>query len=170
MDATPLDKLKTTTLGDLTQTQIHDTAATTFVSRPAATKLAREIHEAKLAIATFGGGGVIPSKGDVQEANITDVPIPAASTLRPAAGEVWIIDFGMLTVVNGSAGTNTISAQIEDADGTATYQVSGTVAGGAIGQPFEDKPYRLTDSLFIRITSSSGDESLVTLAVQYEAM
>ncbi|PXY71667.1 MAG: hypothetical protein CXX80_03390 [Methanobacteriota archaeon] len=170
MDATPLDKLKTTTLGDLTQTQIHDTAASTFVSRPGATKIAREIHRAKLAIATFGGGGIIPSKGDVQPTTITDIPLPAASTMIPAIGEVWRFDFGMLTVANGASSTNTILLQVEDSDGNPTYEISGTVPANEVGQPFNAMPFWLTAPLFIRITSNKSDTSLVTLAVQYEAM
>lgn len=165
----PEDKLKTTTLGDLTQSQIYDTSSATFIPQRSALEDLILIHKAKKALATFGGGGCIPSKGDVQTTTVTDIPLPAASTMKPAVGEVWRMDFGMLTVANGSAGSNTISLQVEDGI-TSTFQISGTVAGGAVDQPFDRLPFWLTAPLYIRITSSSGDESLVTLPVQYEAM
>jgi len=172
MDATPQDKLKTTTLGNLTQTQIHDTASTTFVNRPGASRIVRDIHDTKLAISTFGGGGIIPSMGEVKSTTFADLPIAVSSTLRPAAGEVWRIAFDMLTVVNASGSTNTITLQLEDADGNAAFDISGTVAASTTSQPFTAVAARawwITESLFIRLTGNQSETCTVTLPVQYEA-
>lgn len=167
----PEDKLKTTTLGDLTQSQIFSTSSLTFIPQRKALEDLILIHNAKKALSTFAGGGIIPSKGDNQTTTITDIPLSAASTLQPAANEVWRVDFGMLTVVNGASSENTITMQIEDAAGVPSYVVTGTVASEATGQPFSgSRPFWLTESLFIRITSNKSDTSHVSIPVQYEAM
>jgi len=167
----PEDKLKTTTLGDLTQSQLNATSALTFIPQRAALEDLILIWNAKRAVSTSGGSGIIPSKGDTQSTTITDIPLGAASTLQPAAGEVWRIDFGMLTVANGAASENTITLQLEDSDGNASFVITGTVPPAELGQPFTGtRPYWLTESLFIRITSNKNDTSHVSIPVQYEAM
>ena len=148
----PEDKLKTTTLGDLTQAQIYSTSSATFIPQRKALEDLILIHDAKKALSTFAGGGIIPSKGENQTVIITDIPITVASTLKPAANEVWRVDLSMLTVVNGASSENTITMQLEDSSGQASFITSGTVASEATGQPFSgSRPFWLTESLFIRI-------------------
>jgi len=167
----PEDKLKTTTLGDLTQSQIYSTSSLTFIPQRKALEDLILIHNAKKALSTFAGGGIIPSKGGIETVAITDVPMPASSVLQPSENEVWRVDLGMLTVVNGASAENTITMQLEDATGAASFIVSGTVASTATGQPFSgSRPFWLTESLFIRITSNKSDTSSVSIPVQYEAM
>lgn len=172
MDATPLDKLKTVTLGDLTQTQIHATAATTFVSRPGATKIARDIHEAKLAIATFGST-VIPSGGGIDQTAFSDAP-PTGTQVSIPTGEVWLTHPSSWRVVNASGSTNTVKVFIFDVANNAQNQI-GTdtdVAGAALDgiATSGDVPswLKLTSNLTLAVVGT-GDGTL-KLPYQQEAI
>jgi hypothetical protein len=169
-DIIPEDKLKTTTLGDLTQLQINATSAATFIPQREALDDLIRIWNAKRALSTSGTGGIIPSKGSNPSTSITDLPIAISASLKPGVGEVWVVDFGMLTVVNGASATCTVSMQLIDADGNLNYQKTGTVAADATGQPFEAMSWRLTESQYLQITSDRSEQSQVTWSVQFEAM
>jgi len=163
MEASPLDKLKTTTLGDLTQTQIHDTAATTFVSRPGATRIAREIHEAKLAISTYGGNGIIPDSGGFEQVEFTDAP-PTGTAMQPPAGQVWRIDLTDINIVNGSAGSNTVSLKMTDGITSNLLKATAIAGGNQDGKMFDiektpSKVEYFTNSLYLAVVGTSSDAS-----------
>ena len=178
MDATPLDKLKTTTLGDLTQDQIHDTAASTFVSRPGATRIARDIHEAKLAIATFGST-IIPSGGGIESAPFTDAP-PTGSQLAIPAGEVWLTWPSMWRVVNAAGAENDISIWLVQVDtgtqnqiGTTTTVAASAQDGAAVTSSTAlplPSWFKLNSNLTLSVVGTQSGISNLKIPYQLEAM
>ena len=165
----PVNKLKTTTLGNLTQTQLHDTASSTFVNRPAPLKNALEIHNAKLAISTFGGNGVIPDSGAIEEVTFTDGP-PTGVPIQPSAGEVWRVDLCEAWIVNGSGGSNDVTLMWTDGIMAGTY-ITATIAGAATnGKLFDvsatpSSVHTLTNALYLAVVGTQSVGS--TLNVPY---
>jgi hypothetical protein len=167
MSVEPVGKLKTVTLGDLTQTQLNATTVSTFVNRPTALKQATEIHQAKLAISTFGGNGIIPDSGAILATAFTDAP-PTGSTIRPGEGEVWRVDLTDIEIVNGSSGTNTVKLMLTD--GAVVLNIISTGIGGAAtnGKLFDlektpSKVEYLTRSLYLAVVGTASDESFCNM-------
>lgn len=158
---TPTTKLQTTTLGDLTHTQLNATSSSTFVNRPGALKNAADIHRAKLAISTFGGNGIIPDSGAILGTAFSDAP-PTGTAIQPGAGEVWRVDLTDIEVVNGSGSTNTVTLMLTDGTPTTLTVIATAIAGSAThGKLFDlektpSKVEYLTNSLYLAVVGTAA--------------
>lgn len=164
---TPTQKLKTTTLGDLTHTQLNETTSTTFIDRPGALKDAVGIHKAKLAISTFGGNGIIPDSGAIHSESFTDGP-PTGAFIQPAAGEVWRVDLTDILIVNGSGSENTVKLMLTDAV-TSLEITSAAISGAATaGRLFDlektpSKVEYITNSLYLAVVGTQSTTSTLNM-------
>ena len=169
---TPYDYFTTTKVGNLTQTQINSAIKDSDVPEKVQGRQAIEIHKVKEAASTFGGNGIIPSKGAITASSFTDAA--AGTAIKPEAGEVWVIDnllYG--SVVNGSSSSNTITIALTD--GTHTITIHSFAASAAaitqIGNPATGAmKLRLTNQLWLTVKGSQSDESICHIPYQMVAM
>jgi len=158
----PEDKLKTTTLGDLTQSQIYDTSSATFIPQRAALEDLILIHKAKMALSIFGGNGIIPDSGAISSTAFSDAP-PTGTAIQPAAGEVWRVDLAAAWVVNASGSSNDVTLLWTDGTpgGTGDY-ITATIAGSATAGKFYNTAlvptsvHTLTNSLYLAVVGTAS--------------
>lgn len=169
----PSSRLKTLNLQDLTQSQVNATGKTVFIPDAVAREDVIAVHNALLAVSTFGAT-VVPSKGEVKVVAFTDVPSPIGTVIQPPAGEVWLLDPNVVSVINGGSGVNTVNMWLTD--GTTSTAPIATVAATVSADPQLLPPInpasvslKLTNSLYLAVTGSVADESLLLLPIQYEA-
>jgi len=167
-------KVQTTQLKNLTQAQISQLIENNFLSEPATLADGVLIHKAKMAQATYGAGGVVPSTGSIETATFGD----SITLIQPAANEVWICDPAMFQVVNNGPAPATITPSLSDgttsldfppvtiAPGQAAFILGVDASASAI----QSYNMRLTNSLYLTVISDVDQPHAYKLAITKEAI
>ena len=163
MEATPTDKLKQVQIGDLTTTQLQSTSKLTYIPQDSMLEDAVRIHKAAEAISTFGAGGVLPDSGAILVQVFDDTA--GGTSIQPGEGEVWRVELGLLTAINGAVGSNTMT--VYASDGTTDVSLGAkAIAGGATEAIFDFavfglQPFEITNTRYLKVISSESDPSML---------
>ena len=169
MESLPSNKLKNFQIENLTRDDFESASGILYIDAPNALADAVNLNDAKLAVSTFGGNGIIPNQGAISTVTFTDAA--AGSDIQPAVGEVWQIDnLFMSAVLNGSSGTpNAIVIAITD--GTTRLDIHAFAAAPGtttpIGSPASSslKLY-LTNDLYLNVRGDQSDTSSIYVPYQ----
>ena len=174
----PEDKLKTTTLGDLTQTQIYSTSSATFIPQRKALEDLILIWQAKMALASFNGT-VLPDNGGNQIVAFTDGP-PTGTQLVIAPGEVWLTWPSLWSGINGASAGNDVKVFLVDVANNRQTQIGGTTTltastlDGAITTSTVARPLpsyiKLSSNLTLSVVGTQSAESTLVIPFQLEAI
>jgi len=174
MESLPSDKLKNFQIESLTRDNFESASGVLYIDATNALENMIQLNHAKLAVATFGGNGVLPNKGAISSTTFTDSP-PTGSAIRPAVGEVWRVNLTDINIVNGSASSNTVSLLWTDSTGATAAIISTGIAGNATaGKLYDDalmteKIAYLTNSLYLSAVGTQSDESIIKIPYQMVA-
>ena len=166
-------KVQTTQLKNLTQSQINDLVKNNYLSERDTLADGVLIHAAKLSQATYGGGGIIPSTGSIETATFTD----SITTIQPASNEVWVIDPALLQVVNNGINTATITVTMTDGTNSLTFPTviinsgfSAFVLGVDSSAGIQSYGMRLTNTLYLTLISDTDQTHAYYLPMTKEAI
>ena len=173
MESLPSDKLKNFQIESLTRDNFESASGVIYIDAPDALENVVQLNRAKLAVATFGGNGVLPNKGAISSTAFTDAP-PTGTAIQPAVGEVWMVDLTNINIVNGASGTNNITLQWSDGSETTTIVTAGIAGAATAGVLFDiektpEKIAYLTNSLYLTVVGSASDESHLKIPYQMVA-
>lgn len=167
-------KVQTTQLKNLTASQISQLIENNFLSEPATLADGVLIHKAKMAQATYGAGGVVPSTGSIESATFGD----SITLIQPAENEVWICDPAMLQVVNNGAAPAAITPSLSDGTTSLDFP-SVTIAPGQAGfilgvdasaTAIQSYNMRLTNTLYFVLISDVDQVHTYKLPITKEAI
>jgi hypothetical protein len=174
----PEDKLKTTTLGDLTQTQLYSTSSATFIGQRKALEDLILIWKSKMALATYNGT-VLPDNGGHKTVEFTDAP-PTGTQLVINPGEVLLTWPSLWSGINGAGAGNDVKVFLVDVANNRQTQIGGTTTltastlDGAITTSTVARPIpsyiKLTSNLTLAVVGTQSDESSLVIPFQLEAV
>ena len=174
MESLPTEKLKNNQIESLTRDNFESASGVIYIDAPDALENFVQLNRAKLAVATFGGNGVLPNKGAISATAFTDSP-PTGTAIQPAVGEVWMVDLTNINIINGASGTNNVTLQWSDGTpNTCTIVTAGIAGAATAGVLFDiektpEKITYLTNSLYLTVVGSASDESHLKIPYQMVA-
>lgn len=174
VESLPSDKLKNFQIENLTRDDFESASGILYIDAPDALTNMVELNQAKLAVATFGGDGVLPNGGAIKQVTFTDGP-PTGSAVQPSVGQVWRVNLTDINIVNGSSSSNTVSLIWIDSTGATAAIISTGIAGNATaGKLYDDalmtqKIAYLTNSLYLSVVGTQSDESIIKVPYQMVA-
>lgn len=166
------NKVKTTQLENLTQTQIKSLIGSNYLSEEESLAEGVLIHNAKLASSTFGNGGTIPSTGSIESSTFTD----SITAIQPSTGEVWIMDPSLFQVTNN--GLAPVSITVSLTDGTTTMNfppvqvlpgLSAFVLGVDSTASIQSYAMRLTNTLYFQLIADVDQTHTYFMPITKEA-